>query len=330
MRHLIAAAALVAAFASTGCTSPEPAPPAAPPASAEREAAGTLGTFTWGAAGFDTHSFFYDTGREVIVFDAQFTEPLAQELIAAIRKKTASPITWVVVTHPNPDKFNGASAFRALGAKVIASESTAKAIPEVHAYKKHFFVNMAKMFTEETYPKEAKVDVTFRGDHDLPLQGGARVHLHELRSAGVTTTQTVAHIPAIEALLVGDLVHHKAHAWLEGGIRGGKPSPDLAAWRSALDELVAYPKATVYGGRGEAAPVAAAVADEKAYLSAMEDLVTKYVRDLGPAKVELSGPKAGEHHKKIAAPAQAAFPGYALPYLIEYGVYGLAGAVAAR
>lgn len=328
MRHIIIAAAVAFAFAGTACVAPDDT--AITPASVEAEAQGTLHTFTSDASGFDTHSFYYDTGREVVVFDAQFTEPLAEKLIADIRQRTSSPITWVVITHPNPDKFNGVAPFRAAGAKVIASESTAKAIPDVHAYKKGYFVSVAKMFTEDTYPKEAKVDVTFRGDHDLPLQGGARVRLHELSESGVSTTQTVGVIPAIGALVVGDLVHHRAHAWLEGGIAGGKPSPDLAAWRRALDELLAYPGTTVYGGRGEAAPVADAVKEEKAYLTAMEALVTKYIADLGPLKSELSGPNAGDHYKKIAALAAEAYPTYALSYLVEYGVYGLVNAVAAK
>ncbi len=246
MRRIIALAAALAAL-SLACSAPESG--STPPVITSQDSA--LAAFTSDAAGFDTHSFYWDTGREVVVFDAQFTEPLAEKLIAEIKANTKSPITYVVVTHPNPDKFNGVRPFQALGAKVVASESTAAAIPEVHAYKKYYFVNVTKQFTEETYPQEAKVDVTFAGDYVLPLEGGAEVRLHELKSAGVSTTQTVAHIPALKALVVGDLIHVKAHAWLEGGIKAGKPAPDLESWKRALDELLAYDGATVYGGRGE-------------------------------------------------------------------------------
>jgi glyoxylase-like metal-dependent hydrolase (beta-lactamase superfamily II) len=304
---------------SEDVTSPSPAPaPAAP-----------LETFTSDAAGFDTHSFWLDTGSEVVVFDAQFTESYAEQLIAQIRAKTHRPIRWVVVTHPNPDKFNGATAFQKIGARVVASESTKAAIPGVHAYKKNYFVNVAHTFTEETYPAEASIDVTFRGDLDLPLEGGAKVHLHELVHRGVSSTQTVAIIPARSALVVGDLVHVRAHAWLEGGIVDGQPTPDLASWSSALDELLDLPSslspgATVYGGRGETADIETAVAAEKAYLDRMNRLVASYVDGLGPAKSELFGPELGTHAKTIAALAEQAFPDYALDYMIEYGVYGLA------
>ncbi|HEU4411375.1 MAG TPA: MBL fold metallo-hydrolase [Polyangiaceae bacterium] len=293
-------------------------------------AAGTLYTFTSDPAGFDTHSFYYDTGREVVVFDAQFTEGHARALIDDVRAHTASPITYVVITHPNPDKFQGVGPFRELGAKVVASRATGDAVPGVYAYKKGYFTTVAKTFTPESYPPPPVIDVTFSGSYELPLGGGARVELRELAHGGVTTTQTVAHVPALKALVVGDLVHHRAHAWLEGGIRGGKPDPDLGSWRAALDELASgFAGTTVYGGRGEAAPVEAAVADEKAYLERVESIVREYVGSLGPRKAELAGERAAEHHQELARRIASAFPEYALSYLIEYGVYGLAGEIAA-
>lgn len=285
--------------------------------------------FTSDGAGFDTHSFFVDTGKEVVVFDAQFTPDLAKRAIAEIQSKTSSPIKYVVVTHPNPDKFNGLRAFQDLGAQALASAATAAAIPSVHAYKKYYFVNIAKMFTEQTYPQEAKIDRTFSAEYVLPLASGHTIHLRELAHSGVTTTQTVAYVPAAKALFVGDLVHHRAHAWLEGGLVAGKVTPDLAAWKGALAELLTYPEATVYGGRGESAPVATAVAEQTQYLADLQALVQAYVSSLGAnAKSELSGANAGAHYKKLAEQAAQKYPQHALPYLIEYGVYGLVNQIA--
>ena len=38
----------------------------------------SLATFTSDAAGFDTHSYWLDTGSEVVVFDAQDERPVAE------------------------------------------------------------------------------------------------------------------------------------------------------------------------------------------------------------------------------------------------------------
>lgn len=279
-----------------------------------------VGVFQSDAQGFDTQTWWYDTGTEVVVFDAQFTPALAEKAIAAIKASTRSPITTLVVTHPNPDKFNGATAFQAIGAKVIASKATAAAIPGVHAYKRHYFVDFAKTFTAASYPAEAKVDVTFEGS--TSLAGGA-IELRELANPGVSSTQTIGVAKGKRALFVGDLVHHRAHAWLEGGIVDGAPKPQIDRWIGALDELRAYSGYTVHGGRGEVGSVEAVVPAAQAYLRGMRDLVKAYVGAL-PDRAVLTGSDAGVHWKALGEKARVAFPEHKLAYLVEYGVYGLA------
>jgi glyoxylase-like metal-dependent hydrolase (beta-lactamase superfamily II) len=279
------------------------------------------------AEGFDTRSFWIDTGLEVVVFDAQFTERHARELLDAIRAKTSSPIRFVVVTHPNPDKFNGSAVFRAVGAKVVASERTAAAIPGVHAYKRAFFVDVAKMIPADQYPAEPIIDLTFRDELKLPTNAG-EIWLRELDHAGVSSTQTVGWVPAARALFVGDLVHHGVHAWLEGGIVDGAPKPDLAEWSCALGELSEFDDATVYGGRGDSVPLAKAVAEQQAYLAKAGEIVREYVNELGTSTSELSGPDAGKHHAAIAKRFEAEWPSRGLSYLVQYGVYGLVNSVA--
>src|SRR5215204_4693289 len=137
---------------------------------------GALYTYDSGEAGFFTKTYFYDTGSEVVAFDAQFTPQLAEDAIASLREQTANPITSLVITHPNPDKFNGAPAFQEEGAEVIASEATAEALPGVHAYKKAGFVGMG-MFTEESYPQQATIDETFSGTQTLEVGNGKTVEL---------------------------------------------------------------------------------------------------------------------------------------------------------
>jgi glyoxylase-like metal-dependent hydrolase (beta-lactamase superfamily II) len=306
----------LAALALSACTPSSPPPSALP---SPIDDARPLTAFTSDGSGFDTNTWWLDTGREVVVFDAQFTVAHAERAIAAIRSTTSSPITWLVVTHPNPDKFNGAPAFQAIGAKVVASKATAAAIPGVHAYKKAFFVGVGA-FTAATYPAEPRIDQTFEGS--LSIAGGA-VELAELRHPGVSTTQTVARIAGQKAIVVGDLVHTRTHAWLEGGIRDGRPAPDLAAWRAALDELAGFAGWTVHPGRGPAAPLDQALSEQKTYLTQVDEIVRSYVAAL-PDKSELSGSNAAVHWKALTAAAVKAFPEHGLPYLIEYGVYGLA------
>jgi glyoxylase-like metal-dependent hydrolase (beta-lactamase superfamily II) len=284
--------------------------------------AGTLGTFTSGPDGFDTHTYFYDDGKEVTVIDTQFVPQLTQAMVEHIRQRTSSPITRVIVTHPNPDKFNGLSVMHALGARSVASEATAKAMPAVHEYKKHFFVNVAKAFTEESYPKFASVQSTFTGRTTIKLKSGETLTLVELRNPGVASNQTVVRIDKTGDLIVGDLVHYKAHAWLEGGIADGAPRPDLAKWRAAVRELESLGHGTVFGGRGKAGSLQDVVAYQTDYLATAEGIVAAYVAAAPKAELQ-DAAKAQAHYQKLQSLFEQQFPGTGLSYLIGYGIYGL-------
>jgi len=281
----------------------------------------TVHTWTSSDAGFHTHSHWVDTGREVVVFDAQFTPELAQELVADIQATTDSPIATVVVTHPNPDKFLGAPVFQALGAEVVASEATAAALPGVHAYKKAFFVG-AGAFTEDSFPALPSIDRTF--EDELVLDTAVPVRLVELDHSGVTSNQTVA--IAGDHLFAGDLTAGRTHAWLEGAIIDGAAQPDLEAWQAALDELAELgdERSLLHPGRGETLPLARAVEEQKAYLASANTIVADYVAGLDAPFEALTGAESGAHYDAITAAVAAEWPQLDHAYLVRYGVYGLA------
>jgi glyoxylase-like metal-dependent hydrolase (beta-lactamase superfamily II) len=279
------------------------------------------------ANGFNTKTYFIEGQEEVTAIDAQFTPALAEQAIAFLKTKTQKPISYLVVTHPNPDKFNGAGVFQRAGAQVVMSKATAAALPSVHEYKKYFFVKIAKMFTEDQYPPLATADIRFEGEMLLKF-GPDTLKIKELKNAGVSTTQTVVISDSNKSIFVGDLIHSLVHAWLEGGIVGGQATPNIKGWIQALKELstVAGPKSSlysVYGGRGNSAELKPAVQKQIRYLKKAEKIVKKYITKLGNRKTELAGEKASEHHAAITKEFEKEFPAYGLSYMIQYGVYGL-------
>jgi glyoxylase-like metal-dependent hydrolase (beta-lactamase superfamily II) len=284
--------------------------------------AGELHVFTSDAGGFDTHSVWYDDGHEVTVIDTQFTPAYARQLVESIRAATKSPITRVIVTHPNPDKFNALSVFHALGAVSVSSKKTADAIPGVDAYKRYFWTKVARAFTDETYPKVEPVTQTFEGQLVVRLKSNETLTLIELPEPGVSSSQTVVRIDKTGDLVVGDLVAHRAHAWLEGGIVDGQPRPTLDGWRRDLKVLPTLGKGTLYGGRGAFGPVGEVVAAQLAYLDTAERLVTRLVATRTAA--ELADPeRAKALHLEIQKALVKVFPQHAHPDLVGYGVYGL-------
>jgi glyoxylase-like metal-dependent hydrolase (beta-lactamase superfamily II) len=293
-------------------------------AASDRTPHPTIYTFTSDANGFDTHTEFLDTGKSIVAFDAQFTPAYARQALAFLRTKTSHPVKYVVVTHPNPDKFQGIPAFKAAGAVSIASTATAEAMPGVWAYKKNYFVNVAKTFTNNNYPALPAIDRTFGRNSKLVVDG-VRIDLRVLDHPGISSTQTIATIPALKSVIVGDLVHHDAHAWLEGGIVDGKPVPTLKGWKQDLDQIESQVPGTwtVYGGRGTTATVHDAVTAQKAYLATADHDVSELVAPLTPAQrtAALADPSALV--TRLTGKLTSQFPADKLPYMISYGSYGL-------
>jgi glyoxylase-like metal-dependent hydrolase (beta-lactamase superfamily II) len=70
--------------------------------------------------GFTSNAGFVVTPEGVVVFDALGTPKLGEELLAAIRAKTAAPIRRVIVSHYHADHFYGLAPFKAAGAEIWA------------------------------------------------------------------------------------------------------------------------------------------------------------------------------------------------------------------
>ncbi|MFY7786331.1 MAG: hypothetical protein ACOVQA_00540 [Thermoflexibacteraceae bacterium] len=293
-------------------------------------AAGSIGNiyvFESDGNGFNTKTVFYDDGKEVVAFDAQFTEQTAQQAIDFLKTKTKNPIKYLVVLHPNPDKFNGIPAFKKIGAKVIMSNQTASNLAGVHAYKKYYFVNIAKMFTDASYPQLPTADVTFEDSYTIQLSNGGKVNLTELKQRGISNNQTVAEITRAKALVVGDLVHHNAHAWLEGAIVNGAANYNGTSWVNVLTTIQQkYAKdLIVYGGRGEAAVLSVAIPQQINYLQNADKITREYVNTLAGANLEEK--KAKVNYADLQKVFEKTFPTYQLGYMVAYGAYGLVGSL---
>lgn len=69
---------------------------------------------------FISNAGFVITDDGVVVIDALGSPPLAQRLVAEIRKLTPLPIRQVIVTHYHADHVYGLQVFQALGATIVA------------------------------------------------------------------------------------------------------------------------------------------------------------------------------------------------------------------
>src|SRR5690606_8274209 len=127
-----------------------------------------------------------------------------------------------LVLHPNPDKFNGTSVFRARGIPVLTSAQVLAAVPDVAARRRRAFLSRYA----PDYPAHDPELASF-GDATRTLEvAGTSLTLHVLGRGC-----SAAHV-AVEwngHLFAGDLLVSRTHAWLELG--------HVRDWLTRLGEL---------------------------------------------------------------------------------------------
>ncbi len=190
---------------------------------------------------FISNAGFVVTGKGVVVIDALGSPALAQELIAEVRRVTAQPIRYVIVTHFHADHIYGLQAFKAIGATIIAHPAgRAYLNSEVAALK-------MQASREELFPWIDESTQLLGADRwlerdDSTLCLGA--FEFQMRHAGPAHTpeDLVVYVPRRGVLFVGDLA-----------FRGRIPfvgQADSGQWIASLTRLIEFKPRIVIPGHG--------------------------------------------------------------------------------
>ncbi|MDW8469732.1 MAG: MBL fold metallo-hydrolase [Burkholderiales bacterium] len=216
----------------------------------------------------------------VLVVDAQATPVMAQQVIRRIRRVTAKPIRYVVLSHYHAVRVLGASAYGA--SEIIASEATRELIRERGREDMASEIGrFPRLFRgKDSIPGLTWPTLVFRDSITLWM-GKLEVRiLHP--GAGHTAGDTVVWVPSERVLFSGDLVEYNA------GIYTG--DAHLSEWPQTLEKLRALKPRALVPGRGPALKTPAAC--EKAI-----DYTQKFVRDL--YAIARRGVAAGKSLKEV-------------------------------
>lgn len=142
--------------------------------------------------GLGANTGFFIGEKEVLVIDAKMNEESARQMIAEIRKLTANPVSFIILTHSDADHVNGLTAFPP-GIPIVAQEKT--------------FLHIAKAATTEKQ-RAYLPNITFRDRLNLYLQGTAKRPLVELHYFGPAHTDgdLVVYFPEEKVAFLGDLI----------------------------------------------------------------------------------------------------------------------------
>jgi glyoxylase-like metal-dependent hydrolase (beta-lactamase superfamily II) len=177
--------AAVAAPAETAAT-PKPQQPQSVPLSVELLRGGVYRV----KGGSGANAGFIIGKKEVIVIDAKMTTESAQAMLAEVKKLTANPVRYVVLTHSDGDHVNGLGGFLP-GLTIVAHENTKRDMEE--AFKDPKLRALLPYLPNET----------FAGDRPLNI-AGVRVKLLYFGPAH-TSGDLVVYLPDQKIAFIGDL-----------------------------------------------------------------------------------------------------------------------------
>lgn len=188
--------------------------------------------------GYMSNAGFVITPAGVVVFDSLGTPPLGAKLIAEIRKLTAAPIKYVIVSHYHADHIYGLQAFKAVGAEIWAHRR-GKAYLVGNDIKPRLAQRREDLFPwvdEQTQVLPA--DKWLAGDTAFQL-GGLDFQIRYVGPAH-TPEDIALFVKQDGVLYAGDVV-----------FKGRVPfvgNADSKRWLAALDKLLAFrPKVMVPG-----------------------------------------------------------------------------------
>ncbi|EKS41797.1 MBL fold metallo-hydrolase [Afipia broomeae] len=184
-----------------------------------------------------------------IVFDAQATPAMANNVIERVKTVTDKPIKYVVLSHYHAVRVLGASAYKAQG--IVASSETQRLI--VERGKQDWdseYGRFPRLFRDaESIPGLTWPTITF--DTGMTLYLGKReVQLMHL-GAGHTSGDIVAWVPDAQVMCSGDLIEYHSACYCGDAL--------LREWPLTLNEIREFNPKAVAPGRGDALKGAATV-----------------------------------------------------------------------
>lgn len=260
----------------------------------------SLGVYTSPEDGFSTNAYWLETRDGVILFDAQFLPEHAAQLLTQIEAKSGGKaISDVIISHGNPDKYNGLEVILAKHpeAKVWATPEIVARINEVDPGKRGYFGPLYG----ERYAKTLVLPDTLVTSRQRLDRGGVTLELIPM-GAGVSSAHLVTLING-EALVVGDLLHEQTHGWLAEGFSD--------QWLARLDELSALGAARFYPGRGHVG--------DASLISAQREYLLGFQRCVGAQVAQEDDAAAQDLIKRCVIEA---FPTYSIEAMIDFSVPG--------
>ena len=185
--------------------------------------------------------------KAVAVIDTGYTEGMAKQMLAEIRKLTNLPIIYAINTNSQPHRFMGNEVFRAAGAKVVAHKDSASRMASKGGQFAGNIERILELKTDSvTVP--GKPDVLLESDMEVDL-GGVTIVIKPY-GAGHTPAQLVVLVKQDNIVFSGDILY-------SGRLLAVLDDSKILEWLKAYKKLDEFGNARFVPGHGQPAKLKA-------------------------------------------------------------------------
>jgi glyoxylase-like metal-dependent hydrolase (beta-lactamase superfamily II) len=215
-------------------------------------------------------NLLFVVGKEAVaVIDTGYTEAIAEEMLAHIKRITPVPVKFAINSNSQPHRFMGNPVFRRAGAQIIAHEKSAARMEKQASNYATTIENIL-----ELQPGSVKLpsppDKIIKGDTELDL-GGLTIKLWDFGAAH-TPTQLVVEIAEDKVIYTGDILY-------SGRLLSVQSASNVKHWIEAYDRLKQFENVLFVPGHGQPDKLGAFDFPTRQYLTLLFDHMTKKVEE---------------------------------------------------
>lgn len=207
--------------------------------------------------------------KSVAAIETGYTEAMAKEMLAHIKKITPLPVKYAINSNSQPDRYFGNEVFRKQGATLIAHEKEAERMAQSGG---DFSVGVERALglPAGSVVPPGPPDKPIAADLTLDL-GGLTVHVRHVGPAH-TPAPLVVHVPADNVVYAGDILY-------SGRLLAVVPGGNAKAWVETFDALQTFGDATFIPGHGRPAKLSAFKFPTRDYLVLLNTHMAKMVAE---------------------------------------------------
>ena len=217
--------------------------------------------------GYRMNLGFVVGSKGIVVIDTGYTEAMAIEMLAHIRKISKAPIIAAINTNSQPHRFFGNSVFKKTGAKIISTAKEKQRMAASVAQYKSTIERVLKLKADSIAPPALPDTVI---DKPLTINLGNVNITIESHGASHTPQSLVAHVMEDKLVFTGDVLYGER-------LLAIIPASNVKQWIASFNKLKSYGKVKFVPGHGQPGPLKNFEFSTLNYLTLLNTHMTKSI-----------------------------------------------------